>query len=98
MELKQLEKALGKILATAKIIPIYKKGSRKELASYRPEALSHAKKAIEAAVLIEHSGEYKYSSAQLGFQLKTGPGTAISRHIANRKEVKYYIVLQQKPV
>ena len=83
---------------TSVIVPLYKKGEKKDPSSYRPIALmSHARKAIEAAIASAIRAQYKFHEAQLGFQLGTGTETAIVRWGANlTKRLTHTAVLDLK--
>lgn len=83
--------------STALLVPLFKKGDHTEPGSYRPIALlSHARKAIEAAIAMAIRKDYRFSDCQLGFRIGTGTETAIVRHIANAEKMGITAVLDLK--
>lgn len=76
------------------LIPIHKRGDENDPANYRPiTLLSHARKAIESAVVRAINRSYKFHPSQLGFQALTGTETALIRHAANAAKMPFTAVL-----
>lgn len=92
----ELQKTISQ-WSTASLMPVYKKGERKNPESYRPIALlSHGRKIIDAAIAAMINESYSNNANQLGFQRMVGTESALLRHIKHANALPYTAVLDLK--